>query len=36
MPEITEFNGIRIYMYFKDHNPPHIHAEYAGKEAMFN
>lgn len=36
MPEITEFNGIHIYMYFKDHNPPHIHAEYSGKEAMFN
>ena len=28
MPEISRFLGIVIYMYFNDHNPPHLHAEY--------
>ena len=28
MPEISRFLGIVIYMYYKDHNPPHFHAEY--------
>ena len=28
MPEISRFLGIVIYMYFKEHNPPHFHAEY--------
>lgn len=25
MPTIKDFGGFRIYMYFGDHNPPHIH-----------
>jgi hypothetical protein len=33
MPEISRFFGIVIRMYFDDHNPPHIHAFYAGNEA---
>ena len=28
MPRISSFFGIVIYMYFKDHNPPHFHAVY--------
>ncbi|MBK6770743.1 MAG: DUF4160 domain-containing protein [Ignavibacteria bacterium] len=28
MPEISRFYGIIIRMYFKDHAPPHFHAEY--------
>lgn len=28
MPEIALFRGIRITMYYDDHNPPHFHAEY--------
>lgn len=28
MPEICRFLGIVIYMYYKDHPPPHFHAEY--------
>jgi hypothetical protein len=28
MPEISRFLGIIIYMYYKDHSPPHFHAEY--------
>ena len=36
MPEICRFYGIIIYLYVKDHNPPHIHAEYGEYEALFN
>jgi len=35
MPEVSRFFGISIRMYFDDHNPPHFHAIYAGKEAKF-
>lgn len=28
MPEICRFYGIVIYLYWKDHNPPHIHFTY--------
>ena len=28
MPRISSFFGIVIYMYFKDHNPPHFHDMY--------
>jgi hypothetical protein len=28
MPEICRFYGIIIKMFFKEHNPPHIHAIY--------
>jgi hypothetical protein len=34
MPEISRFYGIVIRMFFDDHNPPHFHAEYAGREAL--
>jgi len=30
MPEISRFYGISIYMFYKEHNPPHIHVEYQG------
>jgi hypothetical protein len=33
MPRVSEFFGIAIYMYFKDHPPPHFHAIYAEYEA---
>jgi len=29
MPRISEFFGIYIYMYYRDHMPPHLHAIYA-------
>lgn len=35
MPEISQFYGIIIYLYFKDHNPPHIHAAYGDFEAKY-
>lgn len=28
MPELSRFYGIVIYMFAKDHNPPHFHAKY--------
>ncbi len=28
MPEICNFLGISIYMYYRDHGPPHFHAVY--------
>lgn len=28
MPEICRFFGIIIFLYWKDHNPPHIHFTY--------
>ena len=34
MPEISMFGGIRITMYYDDHNPPHFHADYAGHRAL--
>jgi len=35
MPELCRFYGIIIRMYFKDHNPPHFHAEYSGMKAEY-
>ena len=34
MPEISLFGGIRITMYYSDHNPPHFHAEYGDFRAL--
>ncbi len=34
MPQISEFYGITIYMYYEDHNPPHFHAAYGDYRAM--
>jgi hypothetical protein len=36
MPEISRFFGIIIRMFFDDHHPPHIHAEYQGRKAVFD
>ncbi len=34
MPCICEFDGIQIYMYVPDHNPPHFHVRVHGLEAQ--
>ena len=34
MPEISLFYGIRVTMYYDDHNPPHFHAEYNENKAI--
>ena len=36
MPEISRFYGIVIRMYWREHNPPHFHAEYADHEAQID
>ena len=36
MPIIATVAGVKIYMYYKDHNPPHFHAEYSGEEEVFD
>ena len=36
MPEISRFFGIIIRMFYDDHNPPHLHAEYQGNSAIFD
>ena len=33
MPRISRFRGIDIYMYYRDHDPPHIHARHGEHEA---
>lgn len=35
MPQVSAFFGIRIYLYYNDHAPPHFHAIYAGQQAEF-
>lgn len=34
MPEISRFYGIIIYIYFREHNPPHFHAVYGDEEIL--
>ena len=34
MPIISKFFGIVIYMYWKDHAPPHFHAKYGDDEIV--
>ncbi|MCP4886360.1 DUF4160 domain-containing protein [Rubripirellula sp.] len=34
MPRISEFYGIAVYIYYRDHNPPHFHAIYGDSEAI--
>jgi hypothetical protein len=36
MPIISRFFGIIIRFYYEDHDPPHLHAEYQGKKAVFD
>jgi hypothetical protein len=36
MPSISRFLGITIWMYHNDHAPPHVHARYAGEEAVID
>ncbi|MDG5813942.1 DUF4160 domain-containing protein [Chitinispirillales bacterium ANBcel5] len=34
MPVISRFFGIIVYMYWRDHSPPHFHAKYGGQEVI--
>ncbi len=35
MPVISIFFGIIIKIHYRDHNPPHFHAEYQGYHGFF-
>ncbi len=34
MPRLSKFYGIAIYIYYREHAPPHFHAIYGDDEAM--
>ena len=34
MPTISYFRGIKIYINWNDHMPPHFHASYTGEEII--
>ena len=36
MPTISTFFGIVIRMFYREHEPPHFHAEYQGQQAKFD
>lgn len=36
MPVISLFYGIKVTMYYDEHNPPHFHAEYSGEKACID
>lgn len=36
MPRISAFFGIVIWMYYDEHNPPHLHAERQGNWAVLD
>ena len=36
MPEISLFFGIRVTMYYEDHQPPHFHATYNGQKVLID
>jgi len=36
MPIISKFFGIIIFMFWRDHNPPHFHAKYSDYEIIVN
>lgn len=34
MPLLSEFDGMKMYVYWNDHMPPHFHAEYNGSDIL--
>jgi hypothetical protein len=34
VPRISEFFGIAVYIYYREHEPPHFHAIYQGDEVL--
>jgi hypothetical protein len=36
MPIVSSFFGIVIRMYYDEHNPPHLHAEYQGSKVLLD
>ena len=36
MPSISQFYGIKIFIFYNDHNEPHCHAYYGDEHAEFS
>jgi hypothetical protein len=36
VPIVSVFYGIVIRMYYDEHNPPHVHAEYQGGKSLLD
>ncbi len=36
MPKVSEFYGIAVYFYYREHGPPHFHAIYGEHEAQID
>ena len=36
VPEISRFFGITIQMFWRDHDPPHFHAQYGSSRCAIN
>ena len=36
MLEVSRFYGIVVKIFYADHNPPHVHAEYGNYEVLVN
>ncbi len=36
MPTISMFRGIKIYMNWREHQPPHFHATYGSDEVLIS
>jgi len=36
MPTISQFYGILIRMFYDDHAPPHLHAQYGDAKAVID
>ena len=34
MPTISMFRGIKVFINWREHNPPHFHAVYGGEEVL--
>lgn len=34
MPTISMFRGIKVFMNWREHQPPHFHATYGGEEVL--
>lgn len=36
MPTISTFRGIKVYINWREHRPPHFHAKYGGDEVIIS
>ena len=36
MPTLCVFRGIKVYIHWREHQPPHFHATYGGQEVIIS